>query len=83
MPAFTFEKITPPVRRGSVPSSSGSSNSPAANSPAVNSTIVNSNSVKHRSVFVQIIGRLVEVRTRRTLRAEPGTLVRRDPKPRT
>lgn len=73
MPAFTFEKISPPARRGSAPSSSGS---PGSNPATVNSSVV----TKQRSVFVQIIGRFVELRTKRTMRAEKGTLVRRDPK---
>ena len=79
MPAFTFEKITPPARRGSVtsPSAPSSSGSPSTNPPIANSIPVK----KQRSVIVQIIDRFVEVRTKRSLRAEEGTLVRRDPKP--
>jgi hypothetical protein len=71
MPAFTFEKITPPVRRGSIPSTSSSSisNPSSSNfSSGTNSPIVK----KQRSVIVQIIDRFVEVRIKRGLRGQKG-----------
>ena len=52
MPVFTFEKISPPVRRGPIP-------------PIVR---------KQRGVIVQILGRFVEARVKRSLRAEKGTV---------
>jgi hypothetical protein len=58
VPAFTFEKISPPVRRGPVP--------PIAK--------------QQRGVIVQILDRFVEVRVRRTLRAEKGVIARNQPK---
>jgi hypothetical protein len=58
MPAFTFEKISPPVRRGPV--------------PAIEK--------KQRGVIVQILGRFVETRVKRTLRKEKGVIARREKK---
>ena len=58
MPAFTFEKISPPVRRGPV--------------PAIEK--------KQRGVIVQILGRFVETRVKRTLRKEKGVIARREAK---
>ena len=66
MPAFTFEKITPPVRRGSIPSTSNPSSpnsSSGTNPPTVK---------KQRSVIVQIIDRFAEVRSKRSLRGKKG-----------
>jgi len=55
MPAFTFEKISPPVRRGPIP-------------PIVK---------KRRGVIVQILGRFVEARVKRTRRGqEKGVIAR-------
>jgi hypothetical protein len=66
MPAFTFEKISPPaggpvssVANGSVPSTAK----------------------KPRGVIVQILDRLVETRVKRTLREENGAIARRQQKP--
>jgi hypothetical protein len=54
MPAFSFEKISPPIRRGPLP--------PIAK--------------KQRGVIVQILGRFVEARVRRSVRAEKGVIAR-------
>ena len=59
MPAFTFEKISPPVRRGPIPSIEK----------------------KQRGVIVQILGRIVEARVKRTKRGEKGVIARHEPKP--
>jgi hypothetical protein len=59
MPAFSFEKISPPVRRGPIP--------PIAK--------------KQRGVIVQILGRFVEARVKRSLREEKGGVARRQQKP--
>ena len=59
MPAFSFEKISPPVRRGPVPA------------------IVK----KQRGVIVQILGRFVEARVKRSKRREKGVIARNDKKP--
>jgi hypothetical protein len=59
MPVFTFEKISPPVRRGPIP-------------PIVR---------KQRGVIVQILGRFVEARVKRSLRTEKGAVPRRPHKP--
>ena len=50
MPAFSFEKISPPVRRGPI-------------APIEQ---------KQRGVIVQILGRFVERRVKRRLKAEKG-----------
>lgn len=50
MPAFSFEKISPPIRRGPIP--------PIAK--------------KQRGVIVQILGRFVEARVKRSVRDEKG-----------
>jgi hypothetical protein len=55
MPAFTFEKISPPVRRGPLP-------------PIVK---------KQRGVIVQILGRFVEARVKRSKKAGKGVIARR------
>jgi hypothetical protein len=57
MPAFTFEKISPPVRRGPIP-------------PIVK---------KQRGVIVQILGRFVEARIKRSTRRKKGVIARRKP----
>jgi hypothetical protein len=65
MPAFSFEKISPPpknlgaVNRGSV--------------PAVEK--------KQRGVIVQILGRFVEARVERDQRVEEGIIARREQRP--
>ena len=59
MPAFSFEKISPPVRRGPIP--------PIAK--------------KQRGVIVQILGRFVEARVKRSLPEEKGGVARRQQKP--
>jgi hypothetical protein len=58
MPVFTFEKISPPVRRGQLP--------PIAK--------------KQRGSIVQILGRFVEARIRRTSLKGKGA-ARRQQKP--
>jgi DNA polymerase elongation subunit (family B) len=65
MPAFTFEKISPPaggpvssVANGSVPSTAK----------------------KQRGVIIQILDRLVETRVKRTSRMKKGVVARRQPK---
>jgi hypothetical protein len=59
MPVFTFEKISPPVRRGPIP-------------PIVK---------KQRGVIVQILGRFVEARVKRSTREEKRVIARRQKKP--
>jgi hypothetical protein len=59
MPAFTFEKISPPTRRGPIP-------------PIVK---------KQRGVIVQILGRFVDARVKRSMREEKGVIARRQKKP--
>jgi hypothetical protein len=59
MPVFTFEKISPPVRRGPIP-------------PIVK---------KQRGVIVQILGRFVEARVKRTSRKEKSVIPRSQHKP--
>jgi hypothetical protein len=59
MPAFTFEKISPPIRRGPIP-------------PIVK---------KQRGVIVQILGRFVDARVKRSRREEKGVIARRQKKP--
>ena len=59
MPSFTFEKISPPTRRGPIP-------------PIVK---------KQRGVIVQILGRFVDARVKRSMRKEKGVIARRQKKP--
>jgi hypothetical protein len=59
MPAFTFEKISPPIRRGPIP-------------PIVK---------KQRGVIVQILGRFVDARVKRSMREEKRVIARRQKKP--
>ena len=68
MPAFTFEKISPPAG-GPVPS--------VANRP-VRSGSGLSTAKKQRGVIVQLLDRFVETRVKRTLREDRG-VDRRDP----
>ena len=67
MPAFTFEKISPPAPRGSIP--------PVA---AASTSVVR----KQRGVIVQMLDRFVEARVRRTVRKGKGVIVSREPKSR-
>ena len=66
MPAFTFEKISPPAPRGPIPRVA-----------VAGASVVR----KQRGVIVQMLDRFVEVRVRRTLREEDGVIARREPKP--
>jgi len=66
MPAFTFEKISPPAPRGPIP--------PVA---VAGTTEVR----RQRGVIVQMLDRFVEARVKRTLREEKGVIARREPKP--
>jgi hypothetical protein len=70
MPAFTFEKISPPV---SGPVSSGTASSMASGS-------VPSGAEKQRGVMVQILDRFVETRVKRTVLDEKAVTARRQPK---
>jgi hypothetical protein len=65
MPAFTFEKISPPARSGSMPPDAADS-----------TTVIR----RQRGVIVQMLDRFVEARVRRTLRGEKGVIARREPK---
>jgi hypothetical protein len=67
MPAFMFEKISPPA---------GGSASSAANGSG-SSTVK-----KQRGVIVQILDRFVETRVKRTSREEEGAAGRNPPKSR-
>jgi hypothetical protein len=63
MPAFTFEKISPPIPPGPV--------SPVEkNVPPIEK--------KPRGVMVQIVGRLVEKRVERAQRVEESLVTRRE-----
>ena len=62
MPAFTFEKISPPAG-GSVPS--------------VANGVAPSIAKKPRGVIIQIIDRFVETRVKRTLLEEKGVIARK------
>ena len=66
MPAFTFEKISPPAPRGPIPPAAAAGTSVAR---------------KQRGVIVQMLDRFVEARVKRTLREEKGVIARREPKP--
>ena len=69
MPAFTFEKISPPTDRGSV--------QPTAKSNTAKSNTNNNNSTKkQRKLIVQILDRLAEARVRKSLRAERSVTAR-------
>ena len=59
MPAFTFEKISPTVRRGPIP-------------PIVK---------KQRGLIVQILGRLVAARVKKSAGEEEGEIARSENKP--
>jgi hypothetical protein len=63
MPAFTFEKISPPIPPGPV-SPTEKTVSPIEKKP--------------RGVIVQIVGRLVEKRVERAQRAEQSSIARRE-----
>jgi len=66
MPAFTFEKISPPTERGSVqPNAKSNTNNNSTNSTK-----------KQRKLIVQILDRLAEARVRKSLRAERSVTAR-------
>jgi hypothetical protein len=62
MPAFTFEKISPPAG-GAVPS--------------VTNGVAPSIAKKPRGVIIQILDRFVETRVKRTLLEEKGVIARK------
>jgi hypothetical protein len=64
MPAFTFEKISPPIPHG------------GATAPAQSNEIATVK--KPPGVIVQIFGRLVETRVDRAQRVEQGIAARRE-----
>jgi hypothetical protein len=68
MPAFTFEKISPPINRDSV--------QPAGKSSTNKSNTDKNNTKKQRKLIVQILDRFAEVRVRRSLRAERSAIAR-------
>lgn len=68
MPAFTFEKISPPATLGSQPAQ-------------IQSTQVQPNQPNQRSGIIQVLGRFVEARVTRVERLENATLRRRDVPP--
>ncbi len=72
MPAFTFEKISPP------------SSGPVSSGPvlSVAKGVGPSTAKKQRGVIVQIIDRFIETRVRRSLTEEKGVVARRVPKSR-
>jgi hypothetical protein len=65
MPAFTFEKISPPASHGSM--------TPVAKKITV--------AKKHRGVLAQMLDRFVEGRVKRTLREERTVIARRPGSP--
>jgi hypothetical protein len=69
MPAFTFEKISPPAKLGH--------SQPAQ----VQSTQTPPSQPHQRSGIIQILGRFVEARVTRVERLENATLRRRDVPP--
>jgi hypothetical protein len=69
MPAFTFEKISPPPTHGH------------SQPTQIQSTQVPPNQPNQRSGIVQILGRFVEARVTRAERLEDATLRRRDVPP--
>ncbi len=66
MPAFMFEKISPPA--GGPGSSVGNGSGPSTEK-------------KQRGVIVQILDRFIETRVKRTLREEKGAAGRNPQKP--
>jgi hypothetical protein len=76
MPAFTFEKISPPA---SGPVSSVASVSVASISSVANGSVP-STAKKQRGVIIQILDRFVETRVKRSLLEEKGVINRRSPK---
>jgi hypothetical protein len=64
MPAFTFEKLSPPVRRVS--------NAPTANKPTADK--------KPRGVIFSMLDRLAEARGKRSLNKEPVVSARKTSK---
>ena len=75
MPAFTFEKISPPA--GGPVASVGNE---SGRSGPVRSGSGPSTAKKQRGVIVQILDRFVETRVKRTLREEEGVTARRQQK---
>jgi hypothetical protein len=71
MPAFTFEKISPPA--GGPVASVGNELGRSGSGP--------STAKKQRGVIVQILDRFVETRVKRTLREENGVIGRNPQKP--
>ncbi|MGM4919077.1 hypothetical protein [Tardiphaga sp. 813_E8_N1_3] len=69
MPAFTFEKISPPATHGH------------SQPTQIQSTQVLPNQPNQRSGIIQILGRFVEARVTRVERLENATLRRRDVPP--
>jgi hypothetical protein len=63
MPAFTFEKISPPISSGSV---------------APTQKNVDPNQKRQRGVIVQMVGRFVEKRAERAQRVEASIIARRE-----
>ena len=63
MPAFTFEKISPPAKRGPVGSIAKNQSKKHAG--------------KQRGLIVQILDRFVEARARKSLRQERKVIVRK------
>jgi hypothetical protein len=72
MPAFMFEKISPPA--GGPASSVANGSVHSGSSP--------STAKKQRGVIVQILDRFVETRVKRTSREEEGDIDRQPPKAR-
>jgi hypothetical protein len=66
MPAFTFEKISPPERRGQIPIAEKQKQQVAR---------------KQLGVIVQILGRWVEARVKRSPRQEQGVVAGQQRKP--
>jgi hypothetical protein len=64
MPAFTFEKITPPARSGAL--------APLADNTIAKHAVVR----KQRGLIVQILDRFVEARVKRSLREERSQVAR-------
>jgi hypothetical protein len=64
MPAFTFEKISPPANRAS-------GSAPASVPPVANK--------KQRGVLVQVLDRLAEARVKRSLKSGKGIAAPKPP----
>jgi hypothetical protein len=68
MPAFSFEKISPPVRR----------DPPIVSDLPINDLPISDK--KPRGVIIQILDRFVGARVKRTLRKDDGVIARYRPK---